>query len=46
MRSTIASRVVPFGSSVTSRSCGRTNVSSNRCAWPTNVITNSFAGCS
>ena len=46
MRSTIASRVVPFGCSVTSRSCGRTNVSSKRCACPTKVITNSFAGSS
>ena len=46
IRSIITSRVDPFGSSVTSRSCGRTKASPSWCAWPTNVITNSLAGCS
>ena len=34
----------PFGSSVSSRSCGRTHASPSRFTWPTNDITNSFAG--
>ena len=44
MRSTIASRVVSFGVRSTCRSCGRTQVSPKRFAWPTNDITNGFAG--